>query len=61
MLLRACKCLGVRSKNVIFVGDTENDVKAGRAAGCMVAGVGISADIIISSIENIPSVLAEQG
>ena len=60
MILCACNRLGVNSKNVIFVGDTESDVKAGIAAGCIVVGIGIKADTTISSIENLPYLLTEQ-
>ncbi|HDS58859.1 MAG TPA: HAD family hydrolase, partial [Thermoplasmatales archaeon] len=36
MLLQACRRLGVHPRRVLFIGDTDSDVRAGRAAGCTV-------------------------
>jgi phosphoglycolate phosphatase len=35
-LVHACERLGVSSRDVLMVGDSANDVAAGRAAGCLV-------------------------
>jgi HAD superfamily hydrolase (TIGR01509 family) len=35
MLLEACRILKVHPSSVVFVGDTEYDALAGKAAGCM--------------------------
>ena len=47
IVFKACERLGVDSKTVVLVGDTESDVKAGRKAGCTVVGLNIDADIMI--------------
>jgi len=39
MLLLACQHLGLQPAEVLFVGDDERDIAAGRAAGCRTAGV----------------------
>lgn len=39
MLLLACQQLGLQPAEVLFVGDDERDIAAGRAAGCRTAGV----------------------
>jgi HAD superfamily hydrolase (TIGR01509 family) len=53
----ACKRLGVTPKTVLLVGDTESDVKAGRAAGCMVVGLNISADIMIQRLSELTDLI----
>ena len=40
MVLAACEKLNVKPENVILVGDTEIDFRAGESAGCPVIGVG---------------------
>jgi HAD superfamily hydrolase (TIGR01509 family) len=50
IIFKACERLGVDSKTVILVGDTESDVKAGQAAGCTVVGLNIAADITIQRL-----------
>ncbi|MWV14249.1 N-acetylmuramic acid 6-phosphate phosphatase MupP [Pseudomonas sp. R-28-1W-6] len=39
MLLLACQKIGVQPGEVLFVGDDERDIEAGRAAGCKTAAV----------------------
>ena len=39
MLLLACEKIGVQPGEVLFVGDDERDIEAGRAAGCKTAAV----------------------
>ncbi|MFO8132368.1 MAG: HAD family hydrolase [Thermoplasmatota archaeon] len=55
MLLEACFRLGVEPADAVFVGDTDSDVTAGRAAGCTVIGVQVAADLTIDSIAELPS------
>jgi len=57
IVFKACERLGVDPKTVILVGDTESDVKAGRAAGCMVIGLNIAADITIQRLLDLPDLL----
>lgn len=39
--LAACEALGVAPRRAVMIGDTDNDVRAGRAAGC-IAVVGVA-------------------
>jgi HAD superfamily hydrolase (TIGR01509 family) len=40
MVIKACERLNVKPAQVILVGDTKADYQAGKAAGCMVIGMG---------------------
>jgi beta-phosphoglucomutase len=53
----ACDHLGVDPSMVFLVGDTDSDVKAGRAAGCTVVGLNIPADITIQRLAELPGLL----
>ncbi|MBE3121775.1 MAG: HAD family hydrolase [Thermoplasmata archaeon] len=53
IVFAACKQLGVTPKTALLVGDTESDVKAGRAAGCIVIGLNIDADITIQRLSEL--------
>lgn len=53
MIHKACKKLGVVPKNVVLIGDTKNDVKAGRNAGCKVIGIKTDADYKINNIKGL--------
>lgn len=50
IVLVACKKLNVNPNNVVLVGDTESDIKAGKAAGCTVIGFKIDGDYKIESL-----------
>ena len=54
IVYKACDHLRVKPKNVILVGDTDSDVKAGKTAGCTVIGLNIDADIRISRLSELP-------
>jgi HAD superfamily hydrolase (TIGR01509 family) len=53
----ACEHLGVNPSTVFLVGDTDSDVKAGRAAGCTVVGLKVDADITIQRLAELPGLL----
>jgi HAD superfamily hydrolase (TIGR01509 family) len=53
LVFKACGKLGVTPDCVVLVGDTENDVKAGKAAGCLVVGLNIPADITIQRLSEL--------
>ena len=53
IVLKACELLGVKPRDVVLIGDTNSDVKAGRAAGCIVVGVNINADYTISRLSEL--------
>jgi len=57
MLLEACRRLEVQPSRTVFVGDTDSDVRAGRAAGCTVIGIQVDADETIGSIADVPALL----
>jgi len=57
IVFKACERLGVDVTTVLLVGDTESDVKAGRAAGCTVVGLNIPADITIQRLSELPSLI----
>lgn len=50
IVFMACDRLGVKPSDVLLVGDTDSDVKAGQAAGCTVVGLRIHADISIQRL-----------
>ena len=51
MILKACKTLKVRPENTILVGDTMNDIIAGRRAGCVTVGYKVNGDYEINSLK----------
>lgn len=53
MVFKACTKLNVSPKSVILIGDTENDIKAGRAAGCKTIGINTKADFEIKNIREL--------
>jgi phosphoglycolate phosphatase len=57
IVFKACERLNVDPKKVILVGDTESDVKAGRAAGCTVIGLNVTADITIQRLSDLADLL----
>lgn len=50
IVFKACNYLKVEPKDVFLVGDTESDVLAGKAAGCIVIGKNIEADHTINKL-----------
>jgi HAD superfamily hydrolase (TIGR01509 family) len=57
IVFEACRRLDAKPEEVILIGDTESDVKAGRAAGCRVIGINIDADFSINSISELPNII----
>lgn len=53
MILKACKMLKVKPKNTILVGDTMNDIIAGRRAGCITIGYKVKGDYGIDRLNSI--------
>ena len=53
MILKACKKLGVKPINAIIVGDTQNDMIAGKRAGCVTVGYKINGDYGINNLKEI--------
>jgi HAD superfamily hydrolase (TIGR01509 family) len=57
IVFKACERLHVDPKTVVLVGDTDSDVKAGRAAGCTVVGLNIAADVTIQRLSELTDLL----
>ena len=57
IVLKACKKLNVNPNTVILIGDTESDIKAGKAAGCTVIGFKIDGDYKIRSLIELIDIL----
>ena len=53
MALKACKLLKVKPKNTILIGDTKNDMLAGKRAGCVTIGYKIKGDYKIDNLREI--------
>ncbi len=53
MVLKACKMLKIKPKDAILVGDTKNDIVAGRKTGCFAVGYGVEGDIKIKDLNKI--------
>lgn len=56
-ILKACEKLEVQPDEVIYVGDTKNDYKAGKAAGAFVVGLNTKGDLIISKLSDLLQLL----
>ena len=56
-ILKACKKLNVQPDEIIYVGDRENDYKAGKAAGAFVVGLNTKGDLIISQLKDLLQLL----
>jgi HAD superfamily hydrolase (TIGR01509 family) len=52
-IIRLCEKLEVMPDEAILVGDTKNDYKAGKAAGCLVIGLNTNGDLIISQLNDL--------
>jgi HAD superfamily hydrolase (TIGR01509 family) len=57
VVFKACERLGVDPKTAVLVGDTDSDVKAGRAAGCTVVGLNVAADVTIQRLSGLVELL----
>ena len=53
MILQACKMLEVKPENTILIGDTRNDMLAGKRAGCITIGYKIKGDYRINNLKEI--------
>ncbi len=53
MIIKVCKLLRVNPKNTILIGDTMNDMVAGRRAGCITVGYKVNGDYRINKLISI--------
>jgi HAD superfamily hydrolase (TIGR01509 family) len=58
IVIKSCNLLKIKPEEVILVGDTKSDVKAGNIAGCKVIGINIEADITIKNINEIINLIS---
>jgi phosphoglycolate phosphatase len=67
LILHACQQLGIEPADAVFVGDSENDVQAAKAAAMLVVAVrggytrlgadGLGADLVIDRLDHLPEAL----
>ncbi|RLF55286.1 MAG: hypothetical protein DRN13_00665 [Thermoplasmata archaeon] len=57
IIVKACDHLNVKPQEVVVIGDTDNDLKAARSAGCSVIGIGLEGDIYLDDLSELRSVL----
>ncbi|MBW2976173.1 HAD family hydrolase [Candidatus Woesearchaeota archaeon] len=51
-VIKLCEKLNVAPEEAILIGDTKNDYKAGKAAGCFVVGLNTEGDLRISTLKD---------
>ena len=56
-MLKACEALDVEPENVVLIGDTDSDIKAGKAANCIVIGLNIDADYTIKNLSELTTLI----
>jgi len=57
IIYKACEKLDVNPKEVVLIGDTKNDILAGKAAGCTIIGVRIKGDYLVNSLTELLDIL----
>ena len=57
IVLKACERLNVDPEDVVLIGDTDSDVKAGRAAGCKVVGINVEADYTVRDLSELTTLV----
>jgi HAD superfamily hydrolase (TIGR01549 family) len=61
LLLLALERLSLRRDQALYVGDTEVDRTAARAAGVAMVGIGISGDLTLAAVRELPAWLGQRG
>jgi len=56
-ILKACEKLKISPEEALYIGDTKNDINAGRSAGCFTIGYKIDGDLKIDNIKNIAKLI----
>jgi len=51
-VIKLCEKLNVMPDEAILVGDTKNDYKAGKGAGCLVVGLNTDGDLVIDKLSD---------
>jgi pyrophosphatase PpaX len=57
LVYKACEYLNVEPKETVLVGDTDNDIIAGKAAGCIVVGINIEGDYTIKKLSDLTKLI----
>ena len=57
IVFKACNNLRVKPSEAVLIGDTESDMKAGRAAGCKVIGIKVDGDFSINTISELTNII----
>jgi phosphoglycolate phosphatase-like HAD superfamily hydrolase len=57
IVLKSCEKMGVDPVDVVLVGDTLSDVRAGRSAGSTVIGINVEADFKIKDISELLNII----
>ena len=57
MVFKACKKLKVKINDIILVGDSKNDMLAGKNAGCVTVGYRMKGDYRISKLNDIQKII----
>ena len=52
-VIKLCENLGIMPDEAILVGDTKNDYKAGKSAGCFVVGLNTHGDLVIGNLSDL--------
>lgn len=60
MVLKACSLLEVKPRNTILVGDTKNDMIAGRRAGCITVGYKIKGDFKVNNLKRVIKIIQNE-
>ena len=60
MIILACKKLKIKPENAILVGDTKNDMLAGKRAGCITVGYRIKGEYKIDNLNEILNMLSTE-
>jgi len=56
---RAMEELGAKPEGTLVIGDSEHDIEAGRAAGCVTIGIGVEGDYTADTLEDIPGLIRD--
>ncbi len=57
LITRAMNKIKASAEETIVIGDTEEDIKAGRTAGCITVGIGIDGDYRAEALCDIPQIV----
>jgi len=52
-VIKLCEKLNIMPDEAMLVGDTKNDYKAGKSAGCFVVGLNTHGDLMISGLKDL--------